>query len=423
MKAINILVAAAILFGTVSCNRKYDEPPVKKIPVGNILTITDVKAIYDSLGTYTFTEDYSFYATATTDETSGNFYKEVYVQDGSSAIQLRLNFSGGLYEGDSVRVALKGTTIDRYKGMFQLSNVDVDDNVIKQATEKHVTPIVLTIPQISVDLLKYQGMLVQIDDVEFDINDVCGGATWSDAVGQSDVNHTILDCNNSPLIVRTSGYANFASEALPIGKGSLIAVIGVYSSDNTLTSDEAQLYIREPGELTMTGTRCSGSFNCPYLLKTFDDGSLVSGGWSTQLVTGSLNWTIGTFGGKSYANMSNYNGSSNEINESWLISPSIDLSGSTTPSFSFENAYSYTGNPLDVLVSTNYDGTSAPNTATWTSLASGASWSSGFFAWVNSGNINMGAYKQAGVYVAFKYIGSGTDGSTWEVDNIKIEEL
>ena len=55
------------------------------------LTIEELKAFRDSVGAaYTFTEDYSVYATATTDETSGNFYKEVYVQAGNHAIQLRL---------------------------------------------------------------------------------------------------------------------------------------------------------------------------------------------------------------------------------------------------------------------------------------------------------------------------------------------
>ena len=109
MKNLNILLAIGILISVMSCRKEYDTPPVQTLPVGNILTVEELKAFRDSVGTaYTFTEDYSVYATATTDETSGNFYKEVYVQAGDHAIQLRLANSGGLYEGDSVRIYLKG---------------------------------------------------------------------------------------------------------------------------------------------------------------------------------------------------------------------------------------------------------------------------------------------------------------------------
>ena len=140
MKKLNLLLAIGILISTFSCRKEYDSPPVQNLPLGNILTIEELKAFRDSVGAaYTFTEDYSVYATATTDESSGNFYKEVYVQAGNHAIQLRLANAGGLYEGDSIRIYLKGTTIDIYRGMFQLDGVDVDNNgIIQTIVEKDV---------------------------------------------------------------------------------------------------------------------------------------------------------------------------------------------------------------------------------------------------------------------------------------------
>ena len=96
MKKLNLLLAIGILISSMSCRKEYDSPPVNTLPVGNVLTVEELKAFRDSVGTaYTFTEDYSVYATATTDESSGNFYKEVYVQAGSDAIQLRLVNAGG----------------------------------------------------------------------------------------------------------------------------------------------------------------------------------------------------------------------------------------------------------------------------------------------------------------------------------------
>ena len=422
MKNLNILLAVGILISSMSCRKEYDSPTVQTLLVGNILTVEELKAFRDSVGTaYTFTEDYSVYATATTDETSGNFYKEVYVQAGSDAIQLRLANSGGLYAGDSVRIALKGTTIDIYRGMFQLDGVDVDNNIIKQATGKYVAPVIRTITNINPDADR--GLLVTFENVEFEQASM--GSTWSDAVTESDVNHNILDCSLNALIVRTSGYANFADDSIPSLNGSLTGIVGIYSTETNpalFTTLDLQIYVLDTESADFTNTRCTSSGIPPIIGKDFNDGSLTSGGWTTQLVNGTLNWTIGTIGG-SYANMSNYNGSTNEINESWLISPSIDLSGATTPALSFNNAYSYTGNALEVLVSTDYSGTGDPNLANWTSFTGGAVWSTGFFAWVNSGPLNLSSFTQNGVYVAFKYVGSGSDGSTWEVDDIKIEEL
>lgn len=423
MKKINLILAIAVLFVTFSCRKEYDRPEVQELAEGDIMTVTELKAFCDSVGTaYTFTEDYSVYATATTDETSGNFYKEVYVQAGNDAIQLRLANSGGLYEGDSVRIALKGTTIDVYRGMYQLDGVDVDNNIVKQATGKSVTPVLRTMYTLNPDADR--GLLIQFDHVEFEQASI--GATWSNSVTQSDVNHNLLDSNLNSIIVRTSGYANFADEIIPSLRGSFVGIVGIYTTETNpslFTIADLQMYIREPAEINFTLPRLTSSGIPPILLKDFNDGSITSGGWTTQLVTGSLNWTVGAFGGESYGNMSNYNGSTNEINESWLISPSIDLSTTTGPALTFNNAYSYTGNALEVLVSTDYSGTGDPNLATWTSYTSGAVWSTGFFAWVNSGPLNLSAFNVNGVYVAFKYVGSASDGSTWEIDDIKIEEL
>jgi len=167
-----------------------------------------------------------------------------------------------------------------------------------------------------------------------------------------------------------------------------------------------------------------------YLTKDFDDNSATSGGWTinepTPATTASLTWTTSTAGGAptAYGMMKNYNGTGNEVVESWLISPSVDLSTSTTPLLSFKSAVAYDGDALEVLISTNYDGTSNPSAqGTWITLSPTMPLNSGtWFEWVSSGNVDLSAYNVAGVYVAFKYSGSATDGSTWEVDDILVNE-
>jgi hypothetical protein len=71
------------------------------------------------------------------------------------------------------------------------------------------------------------------------------------------------------------------------------------------------------------------------------------------------------------------------------------------------------------MISSNYT-SGLPSTATWTPLTYTAS--TGGFAFVNSGNVSLSAFKTAGVTIAFKYTGTSTSGSTWEVDDIAVTE-
>jgi hypothetical protein len=404
---------------------------VQNLPVGNILTIEELKAFRDSVGAaYTFTEDYSVYATATTDESSGNFYKEIYVQDGSDAIQLRMTNSGGLYEGDSVRIYLKGTTIDIFKGMFQLDGVDTDDNIIKQATGKSVTPAIRTLTNINPDADR--GLLIEIADVEFDQASI--GATWSDATTQQDINHNLLDCNLNSIIVRTSGYANFAEEIIPEFNGNFIGIVGIYTNELTpslFTTLDLQLYIREPSELGFTEPRCTGggTVTCDPLASMIEDFSthglnntITGNCWNSEATDGSLRWSCKDNAGDKYAEAS-ISGTSTSTNEMWMITPEITYSASADM-LSFQSTHqNWNHDGLTVWVSSNYNGSNA-GTATWTQLTAtfaGTGDASG--TWISSGNISLSSLGLSGIYhIGFKYNASGSGGqtTTYKIDNILI---
>ncbi|MGZ4037420.1 MAG: choice-of-anchor J domain-containing protein, partial [Bacteroidia bacterium] len=59
-----------------------------------------------------------------------------------------------------------------------------------------------------------------------------------------------------------------------------------------------------------------------------------------------------------------------------------------------------------------------PTTATWTTLS--PTLSSGSWNWTNSGTVSLASFKSANTRIAFKYSGTSSAGSTWEVDNISV---
>jgi hypothetical protein len=415
-----ILASTLVLVG---CKKDFDSPPITVLPQGNIITIDSLRKIYTSFDS-TIVNDLSVFGTVTADEISGNLYKTIYIQDETAGILLKLTASSSkkFFEGDRVRVSLKGTLISRYKTMIQLGNVNPDIHIIKQSKGNAIAPKVVTITDLKIPIggiySPYQGQLVQINEVEFQCSEKC--KTWANAVNQQDENRYLDDTTGNTIIVRSSGYASFANHELPMGKGSVIAIVSQY-----LTT--IQLTIRTPSELTLYGSRKT---ICPYINKDFNDQSLTSCGWTTQLISGPISSAWGIFAAtNSAAKVSNYNpvDSSNVASESWLISPSINLINASNPNLSFRNVVRYSVMPqLEVLVSTNYTGIGNPNNATWVNLTSLSIWDTNpttWSSWTSSGNINLSAYKQSSVYVAFRLIGNTTKSSTWEVDDVLVKDI
>jgi len=90
----------------------------------------------------------------------------------------------------------------------------------------------------------------------------------------------------------------------------------------------------------------------------------------------------------------------------------------TNEIFSFMSAYSYTGNPLEVKISNNYNGTGDPNSFAWVNLS--PTLSPGGFAWASSGDVDVSGVNGNNIYIGFKYTSDATASSTWEVDDILV---
>jgi len=410
-----IIVTGSTFYFSGCVKQEFDTPPIHNVPIGEILTIGDIRQIYQDSGVYVFTADYSLYATITMDESSGNIYKSAYIQDNSGAVNLHFLESGGVTVGDSIRVYLKDCIISTYNELLQIDNIQNDSNIIILANKRYVEPQLLTIADVNTG--NYESQLIRLDSVQFLDGEL--GKTYADA--EASANRGLEDCDGESILVRTSNYSNFAFDPLPGGKGSLIAIAGVFGTTQ-------QLYIRTLDEVNLDGTRCDGGGTpvdpVDEINEDFETASpdvdIMLEGWLNIIEAGDRKWQGKDYSGNTYAQSSGYQSGLDEM-ICWLITPPINVQGTKILKFLSAKAYweHQSDEPLEVLASTDFDGTNI-ETATWTKLNPYiAGQSDTDNEWYESGDVDISSF--SGVcYIAFKYSGSDTESTSLRLDDIKV---
>ncbi|MHC2991258.1 hypothetical protein OB13_06555 [Pontibacter sp. HJ8] len=167
----------------------------------------------------------------------------------------------------------------------------------------------------------------------------------------------------------------------------------------------------------------------PFVQNFNSCGTTLPGGWKAYSVTGDQVWACTTFGRETEESPRNnavqingYSGAARE-NEDWMISPTLNLTDFNIAALSFWTRTAFKGPGMKLMVSTNYDGVSAPTTATWTEL-NGDFPAMASDVWKQS-IVDLTAYKGAAVHVAFVYTSEAVlDGAArWTLDDFSVENV
>ncbi len=416
-KLYHLVVTIALLVFVTSCiDNEFDAPPAQNLPDGQAITIGEIYQMYNTQGgAFKFTDTMYLYATVIADEGSGNFYKNIYIQDNSGGINIKLQESAASVRiGDSVKIVMDGLIVSKYAEMMQLDSVKPAYDLIVIKNNVPREPEVVTIDQLND--YSYTCKLIQLNNVQFAPADTA--TTFANGYELTTMNHTLMDCDKKTVIVRTSGYANFADVNIPNGNGTIIAVASRYNTD-------VQLYIRDIREVALDSPRCgalvtavntlSENFNS---LANYGDPSTLDG-WQNYMKTGTRGWQAKLFSGDAYVQASGYNSGLSAM-ETWLITPPLDLSAGDR-AVKFQSAIAYwthtSEHPGKVLISTDFNGTNYDQ-ATWTNLnATLAQSTTANYSWVESGEIDLKDFSGTG-YIAFVYVGSSTESTTFAIDNL-----
>jgi hypothetical protein len=226
--------------------------------------------------------------------------------------------------------------------------------------------------------------------------------------------------NNSTLTINT-GFSGGNTYSIEISPGAITDVYGnnfaglQSTADWTFTTFNASVATTLPAVFDFQN--CIGN-------------GLLPNGFTQFSVTGPQIWDCTAFGRDpnaptgtaAFPNAVEINGFANNINnlnEDWLISPKLDLTGTTFPLLSFWSRNAFAGAPLELKISTDYTGSGDPRLATWTDL-NGKFPSQGSDTWTLSSNINLSNFKSGGVYIAYVYTSTTDDGSRWTLDDISL---
>ncbi|MBS1581428.1 MAG: choice-of-anchor J domain-containing protein [Bacteroidetes bacterium] len=413
-----IAVPAMLATAFIGCKKEFDSPPERTVPQGAVITLAQLRALYQGAPVHfsdTAGAVNTVYAVVTADEQDGNLYKNIYIQDHTGAIVMRLLNSGGLYRGDSIRIYLPGCVLSSYQSMLQLDSVNVDNNVVKQATGVVIVPETLSIAQVTPDK---QARLIYLSGVEFAPSDTA--LTWSDAVGQTTQNRNLKDCNGGTIVVRTSGYADYAGVRLPTGKGSLVANVGQFAST-------MQLSLRSLPEVHMDGPRCGQTGTCePTTSLTQDFSTLANNAvvnldcWYNVHTVGSGSWKGRDDGSTLCAEATTV--SFDASNETWLVSAPVTYQAGMHLSLSTMRTVG-TADGLSLFVSTDFTNGNVA-AATWTPLT-GVALANGTSAagtWIASGAFDLAPFLSAGnnFVIGIKYTGSAANTATYRLDNVTV---
>lgn len=139
------------------------------------------------------------------------------------------------------------------------------------------------------------------------------------------------------------------------------------------------------------------------------------GSFSAFSVASDRDWTAGAFADTYSVSINGFG--ADEASDDWLLTPSISLVGTVGAYMILGHERSFGGPALEVKVSTDWDGSGSPATATWTDIAVPLAGDNTREV-TDSGMVDLSAYDGASIHIAIRYTTTGTEGGDAAWDRI-----
>lgn len=311
-----LLIVAAGAFSLTSCVRKnFDNPPDMsgydpQIPVTH--TIAQLKAmngiylsstIYD---TTLITADVVVSGIVVADDRSGNYYKQIVIQDASGAIAVDIDAYSlyndypvgrkvyikckGLYLGYNGGTPELGAGINEQKAVKGLNGSQINEHIVKANVGNVVKDTLVSFAAIKAVTDPYSPLINRLVTISDSVEFQDPSYTYTDP--SATTNRYITTCASAPspstLVVRTSNYANFHAIPLPTGRGIIRGILTIYKTSSTTP----QLIIRDTSDVMFYNpNRCGGTVTSNKPIITIDSLRKLYPGSGTYSITAPVSIT------------------------------------------------------------------------------------------------------------------------------------
>ena len=238
------------------------------LTVNTTLADLSSQALTMASGSYRTLGDTTVSGVVIADDRSGNFYKQIVIQDATGGIVLAVD-KASLYLdypiGRKVYVKLNGLKLINYNGLPEITfnpaaagnpgipSSLVSNYIVKASYPNTVTPTDVTVSDLTgVNSSKYYNTLIRLgvadsDPVEFDA--VSNAVPYAVPASVSlYTSRYLLDKNQTgALNMSTSAYAGFQPYMTPTGSGNIVVVFSYYKG--------IQLLLRDTTDVKFTETR------------------------------------------------------------------------------------------------------------------------------------------------------------------------
>ncbi len=265
-----ILLACSLIIH--SCVKQdYDTPPDTSQYDPGLTVHTTLRYLSDMVqdmpaNAWRRMGDTTIYGVVIANDQSGNFYKQIVIQDTSIGGIVVYIDRTGLYAdypvGRKVYIKLDSLCVVNYRGLPEIVyNVDSSGNtagipsglinnyIVKANYPTPVDTNVVSIVDLASSPARYVSTLVRIGNVQF--NTASAGQPYASPSSiSSGTSRMVEDCSHTANVTMyNSAYASFQPYITPTGNGTLNCVVSRYYQT-------VQLLIRDTLDVQFTETRC-----------------------------------------------------------------------------------------------------------------------------------------------------------------------
>lgn len=261
MKKINIITLSFLLLITFASCQKWDTPkPIEPVVMNATMTISDFKQLYRGAAVAITDENIVLAGVVNSTDRSGNIYKSLYIQDETGGLELKIGKTGlynDYHQGQTIYVKPAQLYLGAYGGSVQLgaksnnpkyetSYIEaqglINRTIFRGSYGEELKPLDITSASelspsnvcklVSIKNVRYDGGNAFINNTNTPI-DTWGVKEDKDKGIEAAYGQHYFYLGNSKVVVRTSGYARFATQKVELQKGDRANLTGLLTIFNS----------------------------------------------------------------------------------------------------------------------------------------------------------------------------------------------